>query len=158
MEAANNDTSRPVSRVLSACRAFQPRRWMTIHLGCTLPCTSSSQPGQHSEEREPPADSSLHACRPYLALLPVGFAVPPALPQCAVRSYRTLSPLPLPKPAGAVCFLWHFPWSRLRRTLSGTVSSWSPDFPHRTTARFQAGATARSSSRLVSCVHHNTSA
>ena len=30
----------------------------------------------------------------------------------------------------AVCFLWHFPWGRPRRMLSGTVFPWSPDFPH----------------------------
>ena len=29
----------------------------------------------------------------------------------------------------AVCFLWHFPWSRPRRPLTGTVFPWSPDFP-----------------------------
>jgi hypothetical protein len=29
----------------------------------------------------------------------------------------------------AVCFLWRFPWGRPRRTLSGAVSVWSPDFP-----------------------------
>jgi len=45
----------------------------------------------------------------------------------AVRSYRTLSPLP--SHAMAVCSLWHFPWGRPRRTLSGTVFPWSPDFP-----------------------------
>lgn len=52
----------------------------------------------------------------------------------AVRSYRTLSPLPEPwnlkdSNAPAVCSLWHFPWGRPRRTLSGTVLPWSPDFP-----------------------------
>ncbi len=51
----------------------------------------------------------------------------------AVRSYRTLSPLPLAFPLRetqrAVCFLWRFPWGRPRRTLSGAVSVWSPDFP-----------------------------
>ncbi len=31
----------------------------------------------------------------------------------------------------AVCFLWRFPWGRPRRTLSGAVSPWSPDFPPR---------------------------
>ncbi len=31
---------------------------------------------------------------PYSVLLPVGFAVPRLLPMRAVRSYRTLSPLP----------------------------------------------------------------
>ncbi len=36
--------------------------------------------------------------RPYSVLLPVGFAVPPPLPACAVRSYRTLSPSPRENP------------------------------------------------------------
>jgi hypothetical protein len=44
-----------------------------------------------------------------------------------VRSYRTLSPLPIRRPA--VCFLWHFPWGRPRRLLAVTVFRWSPDFP-----------------------------
>ena len=49
----------------------------------------------------------------------------------AVRSYRTFSPL-LRRPRRArraVRSLWHFPWGRPRRTLSGTVCRWSPDFP-----------------------------
>ncbi len=45
----------------------------------------------------------------------------------AVRSYRTVSTLLARMPA--VCFLWHFPWGRPRRALSGTVPRWSPDFP-----------------------------
>ena len=52
----------------------------------------------------------------------------------AVRSYRTVSPLPPARLAGAgsaVCFLWHFPWGRPRRALPGTVPPWSPDFPLR---------------------------
>ena len=36
---------------------------------------------------------------PYLALLQVGFAVPPSVTTGAVRSYRTLSPLPAPRTA-----------------------------------------------------------
>ncbi len=48
----------------------------------------------------------------------------------AVRSYRTLSPLPRPK-APAVCFLWHFPWGRPRRALPGTVFRGARTFlPH----------------------------
>ena len=49
----------------------------------------------------------------------------------AVRSYRTLSPLPATgnRSRPAVCFLWHFPWGRPRRALPGTVFPWSPDFP-----------------------------
>ena len=46
----------------------------------------------------------------------------------AVRSCRTLSPLPAAE-RPAVCFLWHFPWGRPRRALPGTVFPWSPDFP-----------------------------
>ena len=41
------------------------------------------------------------ACRPYSGLLPVGFAVPRPLPARAVRSYRTLSPLPAFSPKGS---------------------------------------------------------
>jgi len=63
----------------------------------------------------------------------------------AVRSYRTLSPLPAnPKVEQAVCFLWHCPEGRPCRVLPGTVSPWSPDFPH-PEANFQ----ARSSGRLA---------
>ena len=48
----------------------------------------------------------------------------------AVRSYRTLSPLPAaPEGGQAVYFLWHFPWGYPRRALPGTVFPWSPDFP-----------------------------
>ena len=34
-----------------------------------------------------------------------------------------------PEGAVAVCFLWHCPWGRPRRSLTGTVFPWSPDFP-----------------------------
>ena len=49
--------------------------------------------------------------RSYSVLLPVGFAVPSSSPEDAVRSYRTVSPLPRPKryAAAAVCSLWHCP-------------------------------------------------
>jgi hypothetical protein len=45
--------------------------------------------------RTPPLPKKWPAPRlPYLALLQVGFAVPPSVATGAVRSYRTLSPLP----------------------------------------------------------------
>ena len=72
-------------------------------------------------------------CRPYSVLLPVGLAVPLLLPvaRCALTApfhpYRR--PVAFARPAGAVYFLWRYPWGRPRRTLSGTVSRWSPDFP-----------------------------
>jgi len=79
-------------------------------------------------------------CRrsPLFGLAPGG--VYPAAPVArgAVRSCRTVSPLPADFPvnlgrstlgARAVCFLWHCPWGRPRRRLAGTVFPWSPDFP-----------------------------
>ena len=60
---------------------------------------------------------------PYLVLLQVGFAVPPSVATGAVRSYRTLSPLPSPHRCGAwaVCSLLHFPWARAPQALPGTL-------------------------------------
>jgi len=40
----------------------------------------------------------------------------------AVRSYRTISPLPTQRKRGlAVYFLWHFPWTRAPQELPGTL-------------------------------------
>jgi len=46
-----------------------------------------------------------------------------------VSSYLTISTLPQPNCFGGM-FLLHFPYSYLRRTLSGILALWSPDFPH----------------------------
>ena len=70
--------------------------------------------------------------RPYLVLLPVGFAMPPTLPpaRCALTAPFHPYPQPSRSPTRrAVCSLWHFPWGHPRRALPGTVSPWSPDFP-----------------------------
>ena len=47
----------------------------------------------------------------YLVLLQVGFTMPQRVATCAVRSYRTISPLPPSRrnDPGAVSFLLHFP-------------------------------------------------
>ena len=77
---------------------------------------------------------STRACRPRMRLPPLfdlapgGVCPAAAIAGGAVRSYRTLSPLPR-LAGGAVCSLWHFPWGRPRRGLPGTVFPWSPDFP-----------------------------
>jgi hypothetical protein len=42
--------------------------------------------------------------------------------------------------AAAVCSLWHYPWARTRRTLSGTACPRSPDF---TSPAVRAGAAVR---------------
>jgi hypothetical protein len=62
------------------------------------------------------------ACAPLFGLSPGGVyrAGPVARP--AVRSYRTLSPLPPLRRAEAVCFLWHFPWPCGRWPLATTLT------------------------------------
>src|ERR1700730_9274694 len=49
---------------------------------------SSNQPGRRRGSRWRPELSPEHPCRPYSVLLPVGFAVPPALPhaRCALTA------------------------------------------------------------------------
>ena len=82
---------------------------------------------------------------PYLVLLRVGFTLPQTVTRCAVRSYRTISPLP------------YMPWGQIfssdpihHMILGGLFSAalsvgfhppgvtwhsvlWSPDFPPQTT-------------------------
>ena len=77
---------------------------------------------------------------PYLALLQVGFAVPSRVTTDAVRSYRTVSPLPVPRGTWAVCSLLHFPWARAPQGLPGTRSAGARTFLHRSEAP---AATAR---------------
>src|SRR5947199_6088212 len=82
----------------------------------------------------PPGDASRGQRRLplLLGLAPGGVYPAAAVAGGAVRSYRTISPLPptVPKDNGlGGVFLWHFPWGRPRRALPGTVPPWSPDFP-----------------------------
>ena len=83
--------SRPISRVLS---------WTTIHLRYASPRTSSDLPGSTCG---PHARLSPKTVRlpPYLVLLRAGFTVPPSVATGAVRSYRTISPLPARTPKDA---------------------------------------------------------
>jgi len=67
--------SRPVSRVLSRT---------AIHLGCTSPCTSSNLPGSDAG----------HTNAPLFGLAPGGVYPATGVTVSAVRSYRTISPLP----------------------------------------------------------------
>ena len=62
------------------------------------------------------------------ALLRMGFVEPPRSPPALVRSYRTVSPLPVRAPnpwaqgpPSAVCSLWHFPASRPDWVLPSTL-------------------------------------
>jgi hypothetical protein len=115
----------PACKPGSVGRARRPT-WRPFLWDARCRTPLATNPGDWAE------DSLEHKAprRPYSVLLPVGFTVPPAIAGGAVRSYRTFSPLPAAGSRRSQS-LWHFPWGRPRRTLSGTVSSWSPDFPPR---------------------------
>jgi hypothetical protein len=59
---------------------------------------------------------------PYLVLLRMGFTVPRAVAGGAVRSYRTLSPLPPARRPVAVYSLLHFPSHRCASPLASMLS------------------------------------
>jgi len=131
----SESASRPVSRVLYGLRpktkTWQPFLWDTHYCApqATYPDDQPRKKGRTCALRHP-----------YSVLLPVGFTVPLPLPVARWALTPPFHPYPAtswPEPVvrhrqsegGAVYFLWHFPWGRPRRTLSGTVYPWSPDFP-----------------------------
>ena len=65
-----------------------------------------------------------------LALLRMGFTEPARSPRLLVRSYRTVSPLPVAGKAdpSAVCFLWHFPAGHPDWPLASILSWGAPTF------------------------------
>jgi hypothetical protein len=102
-------------------------RGIAIHLGCPLPNTSRDRPGRRC------GNASIGTVarpigRPYLVLLQVGFTVPVLLPSPRCALTAPFHPYLGPK-SKAVCFLLHCPWGRPRRSLTGTLLPWSPDFP-----------------------------
>ena len=103
-----------------------------IPLGRPSPGASSNQPERRGQ-RTRPCGAGWRRVSLLFGFAPGGACHAADVAARAVRSYRTLSPLPsrvASRPAiKAVCFLWRFPWGRPRRTLSGAVSVWSPDFP-----------------------------
>ena len=104
---------------------------MAIPLGRPLPSASCDRPERRREG--PPGIRDTQGCPPLLlGLAPGGVFPAAAVADGAVRSYRTVSPLPPARSCRdrpAVYFLWHYPWGRPRRGLPGTVPPWSPDFP-----------------------------
>ncbi len=93
--------SRPISRVLSEA---------VIHLGPPSPKDSSNLPGSGAGR----IMGSL------FGLAPGGVCPASTVASTAVRSYRTISPLP-PELPEAVCFLWHWPSARAAQVLPGTL-------------------------------------
>ena len=137
--------SRPVSRVLEGLRT-QFADVTAIPLGRRLPGASSNLPGRQDPDTIPkPARASFAPS--LFGLAPGGVCHAAGVTAGAVRSYRTVSPLPRQTlRTAAVCSLWHCPWVRTRRTLSGTACPWSPDFPPRQPFGF-AGAAVRPTDR-----------
>ena len=103
-----------------------PLQAAVIPLGRPLLAGSSDLPGSLAGRAVPP---------PLFGLAPRGVFTAGGITPAAVRSYRTISPLPpsgaalLPRPK-AVYFLWHFPSSLAARpAVSRHVALWRPDFP-----------------------------
>ena len=129
---AEEGASRSISRVLSRGEAVT-----IIPLGRSSPNASSNLPGSPRGPRFTARSGLL----PYLVLLRMGFTLPPALTG-AVRSYRTISPLPSTLRPLAVYFLWHFPWARAPQALPGILSCGARTF-------LQSAPGVRSSDRLT---------
>ena len=118
-------TSRPISRVLYGGRSRpRPRDGHSSRAAVT---GRLEQPTRATARRRAEGLSAFG--RPYSVLLPAGLAMPLASPR--ERCALTAPFHPCRTRRAAVCFLWRFPWGRPRRTLSGAVSPWSPDFPPR---------------------------
>jgi len=139
----------PGIKAQTACKpgsVLTLRQGAAIPLGRALPRASRDQPGRRGGNA--PGRGARAPGRPSLFGLAPGGVYPAApVTRGAVRSCRTVSPLPSPMVSHgkqAVCFLWHFPWGRPRRPLAGTVFPWSPDFPLH---RLRGTAAARPSGR-----------
>ena len=141
-ERPYSHVSRPISRVLDGMR--KGFACVTaIPLGRRSPGASSNLPGRQDPDTIPKRHFRASLAPSLFGLAPGGVCPAAGVAAGAVRSYRTISPLPqLTYPATAVCFLWHCPWVRTRRMLSGTACPRSPDFPPRQPFGF-AGAAVR---------------
>ena len=126
--------SRPVSRVLSGGLLLRDGHSSGMPVAGHL-----EQPTRAAGLDEADGPESPRAVVPPLfGLAPGGVCPASAVTGAAVRSYRTISPLPdavTGKPGRVVggMFLWHFPWGHPRRPLAATAHPWSPDFPPPTT-------------------------
>src|SRR6202050_2029380 len=110
--------SRPISRVLSLT---------VIPLAYASPRSSSDLPGS-------PCGPHVAAKTPLASLFglaPGGVCRAARVATSAVRSYRTISPLPAPlaQHLGGI-FLLHFPWARAPQALPGTVPCGARTFLH----------------------------
>jgi len=109
--------SSPVSRVLfPGCPG---RRTFIQGHHCWRPRTAISEQTRERWTGRPCLNPFREGDAPLLALAPGGVCRAVSVTRDAVRSYRTVSPLPpLPK---AVCFLWHFPAAHADWPLTSTL-------------------------------------
>ena len=124
----------PACKPGSVGHGSEPPHVTAIPLGRPLPAASSNQPGRQPGDGLDPA--RLAGPGPVAPIRSCSRWGLPCRRRCRLRGALlphpftlTRIPLPEPKKGQAVCFLWRFPWGHPRRTLSGTVSPWSPDFP-----------------------------
>ena len=105
---------------LTRCKPVSvPLRATAIPLGPTSLTGSSDLPESRAERAAPPL---------LFGLAPRGVCPAGRIAPSAVRSYRTISPLPARKPA--VYFLLHFPSDlAVRPAVSRHAALWRPDFP-----------------------------
>ena len=114
--------SQPISRVLS---------WAVIPLGYASPHTSSSLPGSDAD----------HTNGSLFGLAPGGVYPATRVTTRAVRSYRTISPLPPPKRVGGIFSVALSVGSRPPGVTWHPVL-WSPDFPPAEASDCLAGSSA----------------
>jgi len=124
LSSLNRSARRSVSRVLSASL-----RMVDGHSSGTRIAARLARPTRVTGRKHPRGHDRSRRRPPLFGLAPGGVYPAACVTAGAVRSYRTVSPLPAGLHARAVCFLWHCPWGRPRRSLTGTVFPWSPDFP-----------------------------
>jgi len=110
-------TYQPACKPGSVWRRAEPDAWRPFLWNAGYPALRATYPDGRTwtsilEHRRRSRDA-LVPRRPYSVLLPVGFAVPLALPQARCALTAPFHPYRSTPPGGrrprAVCFLWHCP-------------------------------------------------
>ena len=102
----------------------------TIPLGRASLRASRDQPGRLGGNALASRAEALPPAAPIRSCSRWGLPCHPCCQGCgALLPHRFTLPRRAFRPGRAVCFLWHCPWGRPRRQLTGTVFPWSPDFP-----------------------------
>ncbi len=112
---------RPVSRVL-----FRLAAAMTIPLGRLSPGASRDRPGRRPGNRLPVLRP---ACRPYLVLLRVGFAMPRLLPGARCALTAPFHPCLTAEAGRRFAFCCTVPGVAPAGRYPAPLLPWSPDFP-----------------------------